>query len=72
VSSSAGSRPRKQRLGKSLNTGRHLTQLSREQMVRELQNQLGSLTESDVNTLWKPAMGAWLRTLVVGRSLESL
>jgi hypothetical protein len=41
-------------------------------MVRELQQQLGSLTESEVATLWKPAMGAWLRTLILGRSLESL
>ena len=45
---------------------------SREQMVRELQKQLHSLSEEDVGTLWKPALSAWLRTLILGRSLESL
>ena len=41
-------------------------------MVRELQHQMGSLNEQDVASLWKPALSAWLRTLVLGRSLESL
>jgi hypothetical protein len=72
VSSSAGSRPPKLPPGKPLNTADGLNLPSREQMVRELQHQLGSLTESEVAALWKPAMGAWLRTLILGRSLESL
>ena len=41
-------------------------------MTSELQRQLASLTESDVSNLWKPALGAWLRTLILGRSLESM
>jgi hypothetical protein len=41
-------------------------------MVAELQRQLASLTEEDLATLWRPAVGAWLRTLISGRSLESI
>jgi len=41
-------------------------------MARELQKELGSLTKEEVGALWKPALSAWLRTLVLGRSLESI
>ena len=41
-------------------------------MVKELQHQMASLNEEEVGALWKPALSAWLRTLVLGRSLESL
>ena len=49
-----------------------LTLSSREQMVRELQKELGSLSTEEVGTLWKPALSAWLRSLIIGRSIESI
>jgi len=41
-------------------------------MVAEIQLQLASLSKEDIASLWKPALGAWLRTLVIGRSLENI
>jgi len=70
--SSAGSRHRRWQPGKDANTAAQLTLSSREQMVRELQKELGSLSKEEIGTLWKPALGAWLRSLILGRSLESI